>query len=109
MFRLRNFRPALSASEMKSIDQRSFCRVGIARAWRSTAPIRLGCHAAIRESTHRDAVPCISRELALRIRQGGEGSREPIAVAAEGEPQEKSLSCINLKAGVGIVGKLIRL
>ena len=69
----------------------------------------LRCHAAIRENIHGDAIPRISRELALRIGQGGKGSIEPLAVTAEGEPQEKSLSCVNLKAGVGIVGKLIRL
>lgn len=108
-FRLRNFRPALSASEIKSIGQRSFCGVGIVRAWGSTAPIRLRCHADIRESTNGDAVPCITREHALRIGQGGEGNVEPLAIITKGKPQEKGLSRVCLEAGVRIVEEFVSL
>lgn len=69
----------------------------------------MGCHADIRESINGDAVPCITRKLALRIGQGGEGNVELLAIITKGKPQEKGLSRVYLEAGVRIVEEFISL
>ena len=47
--------------------------------------------------------------LAGRIRQRCNRSVESLPVAAESQPQEICLFCIYLEAGVGVIGKAIRL